>query len=281
MKENKKDQLKLYDELYSSEDVSALYDRYLEETFFKISNTHYFFPKLFNVFLKDRVVLDIGCGGGNIGTKIIDKVTHLVNLDISFNALLHARERIGSNKSDYIQGDLASLPFELASFDVIVCYAALHHIDNIDIVAEEINRILKRGGVFLCFEPAERYAWVEFWCDFLRIPKPVSSFLKRGYIKLRNRFANQDNSMKIFKDLNHKKIKRHFFKNPAQYREAFIKNGFTDVKVETILIELLPPRFLTLRTKSVVRLFFRLSDLFHRLGIAKDKGKFIIIEAHK
>lgn len=281
MKYNPKEQIELYDEIYSSQSASYLYDKHLNETFFEISNRNYFFPKLFHTSLKDKDILDIGCGGGNIGTKIRDKVKCITNMDISFNALLHARRRIGSERSKYVQGNMLALPFKVTSFDIIICYAALHHIEDMDTVAKEIKQLLKDNGTFLCFEPAERYSWVDFWLNLFRIQKILASFIKNLYIKLQNKFAKQDKFLNVLKDLNRKSCVRHFFKTPAQYKEIFIRNGFIDVKIKTILIEFLPPRFFTYKNKVIVGWIFKLSDLFHRLGIAKEKGRFIIIEAHK
>lgn len=281
MEYNFKEQIKLYDELYSSHSASRLYDKHIEETFFKISNYKYFFPKLFQILRNDKVVLDIGCGGGDIGTKIYGKMKSIVNMDISFNALLHARKMIGNEKSEYVQGNMLRLPFREKGFDAVICYIALHHIEDVDIVAEEIKHVLKNKGTFLCFEPAERYPWVYFWLDLLKIQGPLKSFFKKIYIKLQNKFSKQDNSYNILKDLHNTPFRRHFFKTPTQYKEIFIRNGFSDVKVETILIEFLPPRFFTHKSRVLVGWIFKISDLFHKMKIAKEKGRFIIIEAHK
>ncbi|MBM3254402.1 MAG: class I SAM-dependent methyltransferase [Candidatus Omnitrophica bacterium] len=281
MRNNVLSQSKLYDELYSSEYISTLYDRHMEETFFKISDNYYFLPNLFKICLKDRIILDIGCGGGNVGTKIIDKAEYIVNLDISFNALLHARKKFGFKKSRYINGDVIVLPFREGSFDIVVGYCTLHHIEDIDAAAKEISRVLKKDGLFLCFEPAQRYNWFEFWSDLLKIPYPITSFLKKIYLILQKKFAKRDNSVKIFKDLNLKETERHFLKTPSQYRSAFKKSDLTDIKVRTILLEFIPPRFLSINNRRFVKFIFKLSDLFHKLGIAKEKGKFIIIEARK
>ena len=53
--------------------------------------------------------------------------------------------------------DAESLPFEDASFDVVVGHAVLHHIPDLDLAFREILRVLKPGGRFVfCGEPTRR-----------------------------------------------------------------------------------------------------------------------------
>lgn len=281
MDSNLKEQIRMYDELYLSKDVSDIYDKYTEEMFFEISNDKYFFPKVFNRIGIDKVVLDIGCGGGNVGIRICKKVRYLVNLDASFNALMHACGRIGKKRSKYAQGDMCALPFRTNTFDVVICYTAQHHVEDINTLGVEIKRVLKNGGTFLSFEPAERYSWIDFWMDTLRIPDSMSSFVKKQYARLQNKISLKDNYVGVLEKLKKPSKKRHFFKTPGQYRDALSGKGFSDVKVDTILTEFLPPRFFAMKNRTFVKGIFLLSDLFDRAGLGKEKGRFIIIEASK
>lgn len=45
-----------------------------------------------------------------------------------------------------------SIPFESASFDLIVCFSVLHHIPNVSMVVREMFRVLKPGGYVLLRE---------------------------------------------------------------------------------------------------------------------------------
>ena len=45
------------------------------------------------------------------------------------------------------------MPFEDASFDLIVCLSVLHHIPNVSTVVREMHRVLKPGGMVLLREP--------------------------------------------------------------------------------------------------------------------------------
>jgi SAM-dependent methyltransferase len=45
------------------------------------------------------------------------------------------------------------MPFDDASFDLIVCFSVLHHIPNVSTVIREMHRVLKPGGSVLLREP--------------------------------------------------------------------------------------------------------------------------------
>ena len=45
------------------------------------------------------------------------------------------------------------MPFEDASFDLIVCLSVLHHIPNVSTVVREMHRVLKPGGMVMLREP--------------------------------------------------------------------------------------------------------------------------------
>jgi SAM-dependent methyltransferase len=45
------------------------------------------------------------------------------------------------------------LGFDSGRFDIVVSFGVLHHIANVTTVVNEIHRVLKPGGLFLCREP--------------------------------------------------------------------------------------------------------------------------------
>jgi len=253
----------------------------METNSLKLVNDKYFFPKLSKMSLQDKVVLDIGCGGGNVGVNINKCARLLVNSDISLNALLRARERIANDKSVYVEADIFSLPFKDDSFDIITCYAVLHHIQDIGAVSAQIKRILKKDGVFLCFEPVGGCSWVDFWMSVFRIPERIQANIRKVYINLRDKFAKQDRFNNVLKDLGCDFEERHFPKNAIEYEEIFRQNKFTYLNVESILFELLPPRFFYSRYRFITKALFKLSAMFSRFGVSKEKGKLAIIEARK
>lgn len=67
-----------------------------------------------------RTILDVGCGNGAFLNSLPDKY-QTIGLDSSREALKHVRTKA-------IHGDIASLPFESASFDLVTCLEVLEHL---------------------------------------------------------------------------------------------------------------------------------------------------------
>lgn len=101
----------------------------------------------------EKEVLDAGCGVG-YGSKILAEscAARVVGLDISPNAIGDAVFRAGS-LAEFIVGDLSHLPFPSQSFDVVVCFEAIEHVERGDLVLDEFTRVLRHDGVLLLSSP--------------------------------------------------------------------------------------------------------------------------------
>lgn len=98
---------------------------------------------------KKLTILDAGCGPG-AALIYLAKFGDVIGVDISDEALKFARRR-GKVK----KGDIANLPFEAETFDVVVCLDVLYHKwVNTNKAFSEIKRVLKKDGILLIREPA-------------------------------------------------------------------------------------------------------------------------------
>jgi len=102
-------------------------------------------------------ILDAGSGTCWL-TQAMMKYGEVTALDISEEALRVCRERGIQN---LVQSDVAKMPFEDATFDVVVCSEVLYHqyITDDGAVMREFNRVLKPGGRALVKVPAHVYLW--------------------------------------------------------------------------------------------------------------------------
>lgn len=100
-------------------------------------------------------VLEVGCGGGGM-IKAIGYYRHdleLTGLDISKFAIKEAKKN--SKKVRFVVGDIYKLPFKDKTFDAVVAFDIVEHLENPEKAIKEIYRVLKPGGVLHLFSPCE------------------------------------------------------------------------------------------------------------------------------
>lgn len=92
-------------------------------------------------------VLDVGCGTGLLLRAMTDheSTIRVVGLDLSRAMLHRARSRLPVTVT-LLQGDTTRLPFESATFDVVVSSSALHYAPHPDDALAEIARVLRPNG---------------------------------------------------------------------------------------------------------------------------------------
>lgn len=114
-------------------------------------------------------ILDVGCGPG-AALIYLSQFGDVVGVDISEEALRFAEKR-GKVK----KGDISALPFEDATFDVVICLDVLYH-KCVDVKKAflEMKRVLKESGVLLIREPA---------FDWFKSSEDIASQTKHRFTK--------------------------------------------------------------------------------------------------
>jgi len=98
--------------------------------------------------------LDAACGEG-YGASILAKTASTVEaVDISAEAVEHARKRYGQFENlNYQVADCTSLPFADNEFDRVVSFETLEHLAEQDQLLAEFRRVLKPDGVLILSSP--------------------------------------------------------------------------------------------------------------------------------
>lgn len=112
------------------------------------------------LFSEPLDVLEIGCGTGKNTEWLSMKAKHLVAADFSAEMLAKAKEKITAKTVEFRQFDLrGDWKFSDNQFDLITCSLALEHIENIDFVFGQANKVLRTGGLFYIGElhPFKQY----------------------------------------------------------------------------------------------------------------------------
>ena len=89
----------------------------------------------------NMVVLDLGCGKGEVGRHLSDG-NMVVGLDISKTALMTATRYVDG----VVVGDAQELPFHDQTFDSVVFAESIYYLDDPVGSLEEIRRVLKTDG---------------------------------------------------------------------------------------------------------------------------------------
>jgi len=102
-----------------------------------------------NIFLKNKIALDVGFGSGNILELIkrMDAVCH--GIEISQSAIDRLKDKGYYLK--YNSGE--TLPYADEYFDIIISSHTIEHIENEAKILKEIKRVLKTKGKFIMGVP--------------------------------------------------------------------------------------------------------------------------------
>jgi SAM-dependent methyltransferase len=95
-------------------------------------------------------VLDVGCGTGTISLALAKRGAKTVGLDVSESYLEGARRLRSHPDITYEHGDACRLQYASSSFDACVSTLAIDVIPEVDLVAAEMRRVTRPGGVVAC-----------------------------------------------------------------------------------------------------------------------------------
>jgi demethylmenaquinone methyltransferase/2-methoxy-6-polyprenyl-1,4-benzoquinol methylase len=102
---------------------------------------------------RDRRVLDLATGTGDIAFLAATQASAVVGLDITGRMLELAQvKRAGSGPPRFVQGDMLALPFGAASFDVVTTGYGIRNVSELVRALDEIARVLRPGGRFLSLD---------------------------------------------------------------------------------------------------------------------------------
>ena len=101
--------------------------------------------RLLGPFTGSEVALDAGCGTGALAFALAPFVVEVVGVDTNVEYLDAGREAAPGNVR-FAEGDVMSLPFDYAAFDIVCCHRVLHHVRRPELAVSELARVTRPGG---------------------------------------------------------------------------------------------------------------------------------------
>ena len=119
-------------------------------------------------FVRNASVLEIGCGTGYGCDFLSNSASKIIALDVSKDNLTYLRRTYGKESILLVQADGMKLPFRTNSFDAVISFQVIEHIQPNIVVSflSEINRVMKRNGRFLVSTPNSELRLLPFQKPF-------------------------------------------------------------------------------------------------------------------
>jgi len=127
------------------------------------------------IIFKNKLILDVGCGTGQLGETFAEAGNHVVSIDIS-------------SKNSHVICDALCTPFKNQVFDIVLAINFLEHIKNPNSLINEVRRVLRKGGGIM-IQTSNRWFPIEqhYLLPFLSwLPHPIAkwyckTFRKKNY----------------------------------------------------------------------------------------------------
>jgi ubiquinone/menaquinone biosynthesis C-methylase UbiE len=188
-------------------------------------------------------VLDLGCGTGNVATRLLEIMdVDITGIDSSIGMLKQARDK----SLEVVCSDIDNrvLPFRDSTFDTVTGAYVIHHICNLEFLFTECYRVLRDGALLLLtssHEQIERSHPVvnQFFPSYVDIDKrrfpdlpAVNSLLhSAGFREIRHKEVVVENitiDAEYLQGIKDKYVSTYHLMSPAEFElgvqrlEAFI-----------------------------------------------------------
>ena len=121
------------------------------------SNKQGWFPWIYEQcqITEGMKILELGCGNGRLWIENKAKLPadcEIILSDISEGMIRDVRreQSLQDDRFSFAAFDCHAIPYEDASFDLVIAYHVLFYCKDVDRVCSEVGRVLKPGGRFVC-----------------------------------------------------------------------------------------------------------------------------------
>ncbi len=229
---------------FQQKTISSLKDRYLNtDSVKKYNNDDGYKLKVDDIKLflekykSNGYILDIGSNTSGESENLYHFGHKMVATDINEIALSYSKIRsknFRNEQMDYFVIDAHNMPFQNETFDKIVAYEVLHHMEKIDIALKEMFKVLKSGGYLFTVEPYayNPYRRLSEVRDYFRgtieksfsVSKLKSLFIENGFeiVELKKvSFVYPEQKIKDSRSMTRRFLKRIYTKVSEKFPSIF------------------------------------------------------------
>jgi len=141
-------------------------------------NKIYLVDEKFDVKSND-IVLEVGCGSGNLLSKMAKRALLVTGVDISQASIDFAKQQcLGSDNVNFQVGSISEMELPDSYYSKVVCQEVIEHLfeGQIDQLMSKSYKALKPGGQFLITTPNYSSLWplIEYVMDKLKLSPPMA-----------------------------------------------------------------------------------------------------------
>ncbi len=91
--------------------------------------------------------LEIGCGTGKNTGFLLEKAKHVTSVDLSEEMLAKAKEKIKSDRVQFVQADINNdWSFVIAHYDLVTFSLVLEHIEDLSKIFKKVSTSISKGA---------------------------------------------------------------------------------------------------------------------------------------
>lgn len=184
-----------------------------------------------------RAALDVGCGTGFPLIELAERLgasSTVHGLDPWSAGLQRAKEKIAARKTPNVElheGSAASMPFDDASFDLIVSNLGVNNFDDRDAAIRECRRVLRKGGTLALTTNLQGHMR-ELYDVFAAVLNDEERIRLKAHIEHRATVPNvkqllETHGFEITRVVERESVMR-FANGAALFNHHFIKLGFLE-----------------------------------------------------
>ncbi len=102
-------------------------------------------------------ILDVGCGDGIFTNILKNKENYKEVVGVDYNKNIESLNKVYKNIK-FIRADLYKLNLD-KKFDAVTCLDVLEHFENVNIVLNRIDSVLRTGGYLVVSGPTENFLY--------------------------------------------------------------------------------------------------------------------------